>query len=37
MPLLPPAIGCAVAYWATVYQPDLRLLLLDLPPPRIAG
>ncbi len=26
VPFLPPEIGCAAAYWLTVYQPDLTLL-----------
>ena len=26
VPFLPPEIGCAAAYWLTVYQPDLGRL-----------
>ena len=30
VPFLPPEIGCAAAYWLTVYQPDLTRLVPGL-------
>lgn len=34
LPFLPPEVGCAAAYWYTIFQPDLRTVAPNLFAPR---